>query len=730
MEDYDTQQEHQNDEKEQFKPKGWSNAPLLSSLKADHDAAKTTHDQQATKIRVWLDNLNMEGSALLKDVPAGFSKIQPKLIRKQAEWRYAALSEPFLNTEDMFQVSPVTWEDVEPARQNALVLNNQFNTQIGKQKFIDEYVRACVDEGTAIVKLSWDYEDEEITGRRATWTFQPSEEVQPLLEELTSMQEENPTGYDAEVPAELKVAHKHYLETSIPVFAVQTGFEDFTETKVLKNQPCLEVCNYKNVIPDPACEGDLSRAQFVIHSFETTLSELKRAGIYKNLDRLNIQEGSALADPDHEVENEDAQDFQPKGKPRQRLVAYEYWGFWDYDGSGIAKPIVCTWVDGTIIRMEESPMPDGTLPFVFVQMLPVRRSLYGEPDGELLTDNQKVIGAITRGMVDIMGRSANGQMGFMKGALDAVNMRRYQKGQDYQFNGGTDPRLAMYQHQYPEIPNSAQWLLDQQQIEAESMTGVQAFNQGINSASLGQVATGIRQSIDAASKRETGILRRLVEGMKDIARKIISLNYEYLEDEEIIRITNEKFVRIRREDLGGKFDLKMDISTLEEDNAKAQELAFMLQTMGNNMDQGMAKLILRDIARLRKMPELAHAIENYEPQPDPIAQEIQMLERDKLLAEIEKIRSETVENYSDAALNEAKKAAEGAKARLNASQADKNNLDYVEQESGVTQERDKEKLAVQGETNKELEVVKAVLNNDGESATPRLADYLAGKEAA
>ena len=77
------------------------------------------------------------------------------LIRKQAEWRYPALTEPFLSTDELFQVSPVSWEDRDAAIQNEMVLNYQFNTKIDKVRFIDEYVRAAVNEGTAIIRTGW-----------------------------------------------------------------------------------------------------------------------------------------------------------------------------------------------------------------------------------------------------------------------------------------------------------------------------------------------------------------------------------------------------------------------------------------------------------------------------------------------------------------------------------------------------------------------------------------------
>jgi hypothetical protein len=703
-------------------PEGWESAPSIGDLKQNLTDSKSSHDTQTGKIRNWLDNLHIEGSAKPKKI-TGHSELQPKLIRKQAEWRYASLSEPFLAAQDLFTIEPVTWEDVEPARQNSLVLNHQINTKMDKVEFVDEFVRAAVDEGTAIIKLGWEFEEGTRVKTQPVVELQPNPQMGQLHQELHAMMQENPTGYESEVPEELRIAHEATMAQGIPYQATILGYEEVEETYTIKNQPSLEICDYRNVIVDPSCRGKLDDAEFIIHRFETSLSNLKRAGRYQNLDSINVSGSSPLGDPDFDTESPTEADpnFNFDDEPRKRLVAYEYWGYWDIDDSGVVTPIVVTWVGDVIIRIEEAPFPDRKLPFVFISTLPVRGSVYGEPDGELLEDNQKIIGAVTRGMIDIMGKSASGQMGVRKDALDAVNRRRFQQGKDYEYNGNVDPRLAFHMHTYPEIPQSAQFMLQQQELDAESMTGVKAFSQGINGSSLGDVATGIRGAIDAAGKRETGILRRLAAGMTKVGRKIIAMNSEFLDDEEIIRITNEQFVAIRRDDLLGNFDLRMDISTAEEDNIKAQELAFMLQTMGNSMDIGITKIILRDIARLRKMPELAKEIQSFEPQPDPIAQQMQLLELQKLEAEVAEIQSKTQENMTDAQLNM-------AKAREASSKADMTDLNFVEQESGTTQEREKELQGEQAAANLERDVINHQIDAEKERQT-ELQKYLSGSSA-
>ena len=665
----------------------WENPPKIEDLKQDLTEAQSAHTDHIINVENWLDALNGKQKLSIKP---GRSKIVPKLIRKQAEWRYASLSEPFLSTDDLFNTSPATFEDKKAAEQNGQVLNYQINCKIDKTKFIDEYVRTCVDEGTAIIKLGWDYKEETVEVEVPDFEFQPSPEAGQVHQQLHAMMQENPEAYQQEVPPEMQQAHELTMQQGTPVMPVQVGSHTEEQVKIIKNQPTIEVCNYVNVIVDPTCEGDIDNAEFVIYSFETSMSQLKKDGRYKNLDVVNLDSGSVLSTPDHSVD--DGSNFTFKDKPRKKIVAYEYWGFWDINDTGEVEPFVATWVGDTLIRLEENPFPDKKLPFIIVQYLPRRKSVYGEPDGVLIEDNQKIIGAVTRGMIDVIGRSANGQMGTRKDALDVSNYRKFERGEDFKFNSNVDPRQAFHMETYPEIPGSALNMLTLQNNEAESLTGVKAFSSGITGQALGTTATGIRSALDATSKRELGILRRLANGINQMGRKIISMNAEFLGDEEIIRVTNEEFVAINREDLGGMYDIKLNISTAEADTEKAQELSFMLQTMGNNMPPEMSQMVLADIAKLRKMPELSKRIQEYKPQPDPMAQQMKELEMQLLQAQIANEQAKAQENQVDVGLKQAKTQTEQAKARGLHSTSDLNDLDFVNKESGVPDANKEEQM--------------------------------------
>jgi hypothetical protein len=669
----------------------WKNPPKLSNLKDDYTAALPTHSSHITNVNNWLDVL--AGTPKTK-FAKNRSSVQPKLARKQAEWRYSALSEPFLSSSNIFDAQPVTWEDVKAAEQNTLVLNHQFNNKLNKVRFIDEYVRTGVDEGTIIVKVGWEYEEAE----------------QMVEEPVMGM-----------VPVQDPAQAQQMIAQGIPPFQeAQVGTKLVKKMVAVENRPTAEICEFENVIIDPTCKGDITKAKFIIHSYNVSMDVLKADKRYKNLDNIQFTGEDPSTYPDYN--DKDAGNlFTFKDKTRKKVVMYEYWGYWDINNDGSLTSILVCYIGNTIVRMEENPYPDKKLPFVVVQYIPVRKSIYGEPDSVLLEDNQAVIGAVTRGMIDLMGRSANAQQGIRKDALDVVNKRKFEQGEDYQFNPNiASPDQAVFMHRYPEIPQSAMMMIQYMNNEAESITGVKAYNTGIGGQGLGNTATGVRGALDAASKRELGILRRLADGIVQIGRKFISMNAEFLSDTEVVRITNDNFVPVKRDDLAGNIDLRLTISTAETDNEKAQELAFMLQTLGNNVPMDVTMMIMADIAKLRKMPDLAKKLEDYQPPaPDPMQQQMQQLQLQMLQAQVMNEQAKGQENQVDAQLKLAKAGVAQAQARKMSSDADMTDLEFVSKSTGVDHQQTKDLAAQTHQQNIDEHAAKALLEFHKERAMPK-----------
>ena len=682
----------------------WNNPPTIADLKDDLSNCKSSHDRQVAIINKYMDNLRADPKPKRKDMVG--SSIQPRLIRKHAEWRYSGLSEPFLSTTNIFKVNPTTYEDAYSARQNELVINYQFNTQIDKIRLIDSYVRSAVDTGTAILRVGWEeleqiqdvpepqYQPQQIDPslgealsrfKRVANLMENTIEVSnvpPQWKECIKLAQEQTKSREQEVmaqaeqrlqamqqqipPEQLEQYQQQMMQEvqqqiqQLPPIAyepVEIGTQ-FTQVIKLINRPTVQICDYRDVYFDSSCEGDIDKAEYIIYKFNSCKADLLADKRYKNIDKI-----PETTDKDYDDYFDESDNL--KDKARKKITVYEYWGNWDIEGNGTKKPIVATWVGDVLIRLEDNPYPDHKPPFVVVSYLPIANQLYGEPDGALIADNQEIIGAITRGVIDLLAKSANSQTGSAINFLDPVNKKKFIEGRDYEFNANASPAQAIYQHTFPEIPQTVIPFLGQLEFEAEALTGVKGFSQGISGDSLGDSATGARGVLDATSKREMGILRRLADGLKKVARKVIAMNALWLNDSEVIRITNQDFVEVRRDDLAGEFDLTLDISSAEQDTARAESLAFMLQTLGNTVDQGMTQMVLSEICRLKKMPELAERVNRWKPQePDPMQVRLQEAQVQLLEAQVEKYKAEVQKLSADTGLSEAKAQSELVDAQL------------------------------------------------------------------
>ena len=612
---------------------------ILKALKADYDAASVLRKELDGKIDQWKREYNGEPYG---NETKGKSQIVSRDIKKQSEWQHASIIEPFVSNPDIIKATPITFEDRPSARQNELLLNTQFCRQFNRYNFMSKAAKVLDQEGTAVVMTGWEYDEEEV-------------EVEiPLLATL-------PDG------------------SQVPV-----GSEMSTEIVVTKNQPTAKVVRNEDVFIDPTCQDNMDNCQFVVYRYETDMSTLKQDGRYKNLDKVRVSDNNSGYD---DYDAEDDTSFSFSDDPRKKLVVYEYWGNYDINEDGVAEPIVCAWINDTVIRLQDNPYPDKKPPFIVVPFNSVPFQLHGEANAELISDAQKIKTAIYRGLIDNMARSNNGQVGIKKGALDAINRKRFFKGESFEYNTNASD---FWSGSYNQIPASAFNTLNLMNNEIESITGIKSFSQGISGSSLGSTATGARGALDATATRRLNIVRNIAENLiKPLMRKWMSYNSEFLEDSQVIRITNEEFVEIKRDDLEGRIDIDIAVSTSEDNSAKAQELAFMLQTTGQD-DPQLRKLILAEIARLQKMPDFAKKLEEYQPQPDPVQQELAAIQLEnaklqnaKLQAEIQEKMSRATENGVDVRKKTAEAILKEAQARKMDSETDLKDVELLEKESGT-----------------------------------------------
>lgn len=609
-------------------------AEILKAFKADLRSADTLRQEAFTAVEGWRKEYN--GEKYGNEVK-GKSSIVSRDIKRQDEWQHASVKDPFVSDQDIIKCNPVTFEDKKAAEQNELVLNYQFARQFNRYKFMTDAIKLYYAEGTVIAKTGWNYEDEVVT-----------------------------------VDMPVMATHPY---TNQPV---QVATKKIKKLNILKNQPDAQLCRIQDVYLDPTAEGDVKKAQFIIHRYESDLSSLRKSKKYKNLKKLAMSMARESGD---DFDPTDDTEFMFTDNARKKLVVYEYWGNFDINGTGIAEPVVCTWVNDVIIQLTSNPMPDKELPFLVVANNSTPFKLHGEANAELIGDNQKINTAIKRGILDNMANSNNAQKGLRVGALDVLNTKRFLNGKNFVFNGSA---ADFYEGSYNQIPGSVFQVLEMINNETESMLGVKGFAGGVNAQGLGSTATAARGALDAVSVRRLDIIRNLSENLlKPLMRKWMAYNGEFLRPEEIIRITNDEFIPIKRDDLKGLVDIVIHVSTAEDNAAKAQELAFMMQTGQQTMDPQETRMIRAEIARLQKMPELAKQIEEYQPQPDPLAQRMRELEIEKVEVEIEERRSRANENYVDIRAKNAKAALDEARVREINSSTDLKDQEFTRKAEGA-----------------------------------------------
>lgn len=613
---------------------------LLNKLKSDMKAADILRLEWFNKIS---DYRNQTFGRPYGNEIKGKSQIVSQDIRKQLEWMIPSLADPFLSSPDIIKCNPITWEDVPSARQNELLLNTQFCRKFPRYNFLMKSLKVLAMEGTLVVQTGWDYEDEEVEEMMETVVIDPE------------------TGEELIIMAKQKV------------------------TKVKKNQPTAVVCRNEDIYIDPTCMDNMDKCQFVIHRYETDLSSLRADGRYKNLDQVEKHEGQVR---DNGYYPQDHTYFTFEDKARKKMVMYEYWGNYDVNEDGIAEPIVCSWIGNTVVRLQSNPYPDKKPPFIVVPFNAVPFQIYGDSLASVIGDNQKVKTAIIRGVIDNMAQSNNGQVGMKKGSLDIANRKKFLQGNNFEYNGD---KGDFWQGSYNQIPGSAFDVMTLMNNEIESQTGVKSFSGGITGSALGSTATGARGALDATATRRISLVRNIAENLiKPLMRKWMSYNAEFLEAEEIVRITNEEFIPIKRDDLTGNIDIDISISTAEDNNAKSQELSFLLQTLGNTMPFEMTQMIIAEIAKLSRMPDLEKRIRDFKQEPDPAAQQMQQAEMERLALENQKLQSEIARNTAragedeiDIQLKMQKAQVEAAKARKLGSEADMTDLDFLLKNDGI-----------------------------------------------
>lgn len=596
-------------------------AAMKKELLDNYKYAKSAKEPINRSIAKWLDVYN---GKLYGNEQDARSKVVVRDVYKTIEALKPNLTEPFIGSPKIIDALPYTAMGEASSMSSEKLLNYQFCTQQDRRSFMNKLADVLAKEGTCWVKNEWKYEDEEY---RTPMTV-PREALSMIQDEYEVISD-NGDMLDIEV----------------------------IQVEETKNEPVLRLCRNEHIFTDPTAECD-DDMQFIIHQYDTDMSDLKSAGVYKNLDQLETKRQTTLLDTSlgtlrdtEAIEFGRNVNYRTLGdSARAKITVMEYWGFYDLKGDGIKEPVLIVWdkQTETIIREEENPMPGKEIPFERAVYIEETFSLWGKALADAMDDGQKIHTAFMRGMIDNSALANNGQKFIMKGGMDQMNFRRMIQGEKHIYTN-QNPAEVIQDGSYNQMPQSMFNMYEMVESQNEGITGITRLNQGLDAGAVSQTATGVSTLTSMSQRRMLDTVRNISNLLRKSLRRQLTYSIEFIDDEDWMRITGMEKPQGK---LGKDFDIKLELITDAMKQTKIGQYNLMLQNMqyiGEGAQFEAGNMILGKYFDLFDEPAIAEMVRNQQPpQPDPMQQQQMQLELAKLQAEVQKLQADAQKTMSEA----------------------------------------------------------------------------------
>lgn len=466
------------------------------------------------------------------------------------EWALPSLIKVFTGGDEVVTVQGSSEEDDKNAEIMQELLVYQLQRQNRFFPILYNWMKDALITGMGIIKCYWDRKED----------YQLLEQSMNMRA-FQELQQQNIKIQSVEGPDEFGILRVQYLS---PYY--------------VKNAPVLENILVSELLYSSDAKT-LDEANFVAHKKKVTMSYLRekeQQGIYANVDQITPKPLTGILNDDmvEQVIGDNYQGMsQEADDARAEVTLYECYTKIDWDNDGVLEDMIVTIVDDVILRVEPNYM--GRHPFFAISptkdphRIWVKRS-YAELIGEL----QDLKVALTRQIVQNIALTNDPKMIL---AEDAINIDDYVKGravirkkanhamQDVAMSMPVN-QLSPYTYQFLEYIES----------QKENRTGITRYNQGLDASTLNKTASGINAIMGASTQRLELIARMFAEtGVYELFRFMIGLNQKFIDQETVIRLTNQQLA-ISPDDLQGNFDLVVNAGI---SIASKESTQMMLQSM-------------------------------------------------------------------------------------------------------------------------------------------------------
>ena len=467
-------------------------------------------------------------------------------VKTTIKWMLPSLEEPFLGTDDPVDIRAVNINDDVKAKKVQQLLKYQLQRKNAYPTFIESAWKDALKYNWCVAKVWWRREED-----RKRYKQMVSDQNVDFVALL--MQEER--AGNAEI-IDIKP-----LKDAPDIFVVT-----FDKITVTANYPVVQYMSPDELryTPDGRSVQD---AKFIAHRKIVNGDYLKQKeaeGIYKNVDKAmqDYEKGAGDTHPDQlQVESNSeletiADRLSDNDLASKQFELYECYLHVDYNNDGRFENIIVHVIGETPIRIAKNDMDMAPFFHFAVEADPINAFNENEGFTDDLEQQQDIKTAIFRQVITNVAKN-NSPQTFVNNNVDIDALIN---NDEIVVCDTTDsPQSQIYANGQLPISQLAMDVIQYAQNEIEAQSGSTRYSQGLDSNSLNKTATGITAILGQAEKRMKQMSRMFAENfIVPIFKYIILLDQKYMDQEQIIRLTNENIV-ISKDELNIDYDLIINV---------------------------------------------------------------------------------------------------------------------------------------------------------------------------
>lgn len=465
-----------------------------------------------------------------------------KDVKTSCQWILTGLMEAFCGTDAPLSVKGVNVDDDEVASKVQELVRYQLEKKNDWYHFCQTELSYALSQNFCVAKVWWKREEER-KPMQFMLDLNDMTQILGLMEGIGGGNIDNLKFEDIDGAPDLtKVS--------------------YDLVKVKSNHPVVEYVPTSELRYTPDAP-DLQDCKFVAHRKVVRGSYLKQRekdGVYQNIDKALEEYTSGNTEPttlDY-INDRDRADKAKRPNDNdnasKEVELYEAYMQVDWNNDGIYENIIVHAVGDQLISVAENDY--GFPPFFVCSAIYDPNAVFNRDSfTDMLEQQQDLKTAVMRQIITNVAKNNSPRIFVNERMVDMDAL--FNNEEIIPVQG--DPNTALVNPPSLPLSSISMEVINYAQTEIESQSGSTRYNQGLDSNSLNNTATGITAILGMAEKRNKMTARSIAEKFFiPMYKFIILLNQKYLEEEQMIRLTN-KTLSIKKEDLDIDYDLIVNV---------------------------------------------------------------------------------------------------------------------------------------------------------------------------